>query len=202
MARPYVPDEKISSSSDGVLQVIRDRWSPYCFDSRPVELEQLRVCLEAASWAASSYNEQPWYFIVAHRENENEFERALSCLLEANQAWAKYAGAILLSASSDTFSRNKNPNRVHQYDLGQAVAHFALQATSLGLCVHQMAGIHVSKIRSEYKIPEGITPQTALAVGYAAEQPQVGQQDLAARDRASRTRKELKEFVFRGTWGA
>jgi nitroreductase len=197
----YVPQPKQAQTSTEILAVIRDRWSPYVFDAQPVPATHLEQCLLAASWAASSYNEQPWYFIVAQREEASEFSRMLACLLDANQGWAKFAGALLLTLSQDTFSRNGSPNRVSQHDLGQAAAHFALQATALGLAVHQMAGIHIGKIRAEYQIPDGFTPQTAIAVGSAAKQPAAGQEELIGRDNAPRQRKPLSQFVFKGGWG-
>jgi nitroreductase len=197
----YVPQPKQAQASSEILSVIRDRWSPYVFDGQPVPAAHLDQCLVAASWAASSYNEQPWYFLVAHREDTAEFNRMLGCLLDANQGWAKFAGALLLTVSQDTFSRNGSPNRVSQYDLGQAAAHFALQATAHGLAVHQMGGIHIGKIRAEYQIPDGFSPQTAIAVGYAAKQPAAGQEELVSRDNSPRQRKPLSQFVFKGGWG-
>jgi len=197
----YVPQPKLAQVSSEILSVIRDRWSPYAFDGRTVAVADIEQSLVAASWAASSYNEQPWYFLIAYREESAEFERMLSCLLDANQVWAKFASVLMLTVSQESFSRNGTPNRVHQHDLGQAAAHFALQATAQGLAVHQMAGIHISKIRTEYQIPEGFVPQTAIAVGYAAEKPAVGQEELIGRDQATRQRKPLSQFVFKGRWG-
>ncbi len=108
----------------------------------------------------------------------------------------------MLTVSQENFSRNNSPNRVHQHDLGQAAAHLALQATAHGLAVHQMAGIHISKIRAEYQIPEGFAPQTAIAIGYAAKNPTAGQEELFGRDVAPRQRKPLSQFVFKGRWGS
>jgi hypothetical protein len=125
----------------------------------------------------------------------------LGCLLETNQAWAKYAGALLIAVSKESFSHNGTPNRVHAYDLGQAVAQLSLQATALGLHVHQMAGINSSRIRQEYSIPDGYVPQTAIALGYAAREVLPGQQSFADRDTKSRNRKKISEYVFSGKWG-
>jgi nitroreductase len=199
---PYVPIEKQAQTSPEILAAIRERWSPYAFDGQPVPAALIEPCLVAASWAASSYNEQPWYFLVAHREQTAEFDRMLSCLLDANQGWAKFAGVLMVTVSRETFVRNGSPNRVHQHDLGQAAAHFSLQATVQGLAVHQMAGIHIGKIRAEYQIPDGFSPQTAIAIGYAAKQPAPGQEELIGRDQAPRQRKPLSQFVFHGRWGA
>ncbi len=193
---------KVGQPDYAVLPMVTQRWSPYCFDGRPVPGDLLLQCLEAARWSASSYNEQPWYFVLAERNNEESFEAMLSCLMEANQAWAKFAGALLIAVSKETFTHNNTPNRCHAYDLGQAVAHLSLQATSLGLHVHQMGGINPSRIRQLYAIPDGFVPQTAIAIGYAATDLIPGQEALASRDTQPRNRKKISEFVYSGKWGA
>lgn len=186
-----------------VLDVVANRWSPYRFDGREVEAEKLLACLEAARWAASSYNEQPWSFVVAQRQDESEFERMLQCLLEANQAWARRAGVLVLTVTHSTFQRNGNPNRVAQFDLGQSVAHLALQATALGLQVHQMAGVNLSKVRQEYQVPDGYEPQTALAIGYpdVSEPSDEAGKELLRRENGPRTRNSLSDQVFVLKWG-
>jgi nitroreductase len=181
-----------------VHDLIADRWSPYVFEPRGVEREKLLSCLEAARWAASSFNEQPWSFLVAERTDETEFKRMLSCLMEANQAWAADAGVLLLTVVAKSFSRNNNPNRVAQHDLGLAMGNFSLQATQLGLTVHQMAGVELSKVRTTYSIPDSHEPVTAIAVGYAGDPAQ--NEALAPRDQSPRSRKPLSEFVFCGGW--
>lgn len=185
----------------GVMPEMLERWSPYCFDDQTVPGDLLLQCLEATRWSASSYNEQPWYFLLSEKSKPDGFEKMLGCLLEANQVWAKYAGALLIAVSKENFSHNGTPNRVHAYDLGQAVAQLSLQATALGLQVHQMAGINLSRIRQEYSIPDGYVPQTAVAIGYAAKEPLPGQEAFAGRDTKPRTRKKISEFVFSEKWG-
>jgi nitroreductase len=184
-----------------VLDAVALRYSPYIYEPRQVEKEKLLACFEAARWAASSFNEQPWRFQVALREDEAEFERALSCLMEANQTWARNSGVIILASVTTSFARNGKPNRVAIHDLGLAMGNFSLQATELGLAVHQMAGINPSKIRSEYELPEGVEPVTAIAVGYAGNPTQADDQDLAARDQGPRQRKPFNEFIFGKTYG-
>jgi len=176
------------------------RQSVYVFDPKPVEAEKLKRCLTAAAWAASSFNEQPWSFILARREDEAAFEKMLGCLVEANQAWARNAGALMLTAVARNFAKNGKPNRVAEHDLGAAAAHMALQAAALGLQVHQMAGVELGKIRTEYAIPDGYDPLTGIAIGYPGDLDSADE-NLAQRDRAARTRKPLKEFVFEGAWG-
>lgn len=188
---------KHAATEHPVIAPIPDRWSPYAYEPRSVEKAKLQSLFEAARWAASSYNEQPWVFIVALRENQAEFQKALGCLVEANQAWAKDAGVLILTAYSKRFVRNNTPNRVAEHDLGQAAAHLALQATALGLQAHQMAGIDIAKTRATYSIPEGYEPHTAIAVGYAASN---GDPEMLKRDHTPRQRKAFSQFVFAGGW--
>ena len=176
------------------------RSSPYCFSKSKVSREDLYSLFEAARWAASSYNEQPWSYIVAMREDNEEFERLLSCLVEGNQRWAASAPVLVLGITSLNFSRNGKPNRAAIHDLGQASANLALEATARGLSVHQMIGILPDKARELYAIPQGHEPMTAIAVGYQGE-PKDFPDDLQQRDANRRPRKPLKEFVFGARWG-
>jgi len=184
-----------------VQDLIATRWSPYSFADRSVSDEDLRSLFEAARWAASSYNEQPWSYIIAKKEDASEFERLLSCLVETNQLWAKSASALALGISSLNFARNNKPNRAAVHDLGLAAGNLVLEATSRGLSVHQMIGILPDKAREVYSIPEGCEPMTAIAIGYAGD-PNDLPEDLRTRDAARRPRKPLKEFIFGGKWGA
>jgi nitroreductase len=176
------------------------RWSPYCFSNNKVSREDLCSLFEAARWAASSYNEQPWSYIVATREDHEEFERLLSCLVEGNQRWAASAPVLVLGIASLNFSRNGKPNRAAIHDLGQASANLVLEATARGLYVHQMIGILPDKAREVYAIPEGHEPMTAIAVGYPGD-PKDFPDELQQRDANRRPRKPLKEFLFGAKWG-
>jgi nitroreductase len=176
------------------------RWSPYCFSRNKVSCEDLCSLFEAARWAASSYNEQPWSYILARQEQNDEFQRLLSCLVEANQCWAGNAPVLALGIASLNFSRNNKPNRAAIHDLGQASASLALEATARGLYVHQMIGILPDKARELYAIPEGHEPMTAIAIGYAGEAGDFPQ-ELGERDANRRPRKPLEEFVFGSNWG-
>jgi len=191
---------KTASTDHPVIPAIAERFSPYAYDGKPVDRGQALSCFEAARWAASSYNEQPWSFIVAFREDGAAFEKMLECLLEANQAWAKHAGMLMITVVVRTFSRNGKPNRVAEHDLGLAMGNFSIQATTLGLHVHQMAGINPTKARQTYNVPDGFDPITAVAVGHAADPGTFGNADLADRDRAARSRKPLTDFVFQDAW--
>jgi len=184
-----------------VHDLIASRWSPYSFANRSVSDEDLRSLFEAARWAPSSYNEQPWIYIVAKKEDASEFARLLSCLVEGNQAWAKAASVLALGVSRLHSAHNQKPNRAALHDLGLAAANIVLEATARGLSVHQMIGILPDKARELYSVPEGYEPLTAMAIGYAGDPAQLPA-ELQARDGARRPRKPLKEFVFGGKWGA
>ena len=186
-----------------VLDVIAERWSPYRFRPQEVEDEKILQCLEAARWAASCFNDQPWSWIIARRQDNDSFERMLGCLVEGNRAWASQAGVLLLCVMQSRFAYNGKPNRVALYDLGQSAAHIALQATALGLHAHQMAGVNLSVARHEYGIGDGYEPQTAIAIGYADDSPPVNDvaRKLSDRESGPRGRKPLADSVFEGKWG-
>ncbi|WP_432800230.1 nitroreductase family protein [Poriferisphaera sp. WC338] len=177
------------------------RWSPRSFANKPVETEKLHRLFEAARWAASSYNEQPWRFIVARKENSAAFEKAIGCLLEANQAWAKNASMLILTAISTSFAKNGKPNRVAIHDLGLAIGNMTHQATEDGLYLHQMAGVDLQKVRDAYQIPDGFEPVTAIAVGYLGNENDLPEDWMREQEAAERTRKGFNEIVFGQTWG-
>src|SRR6516165_3567994 len=161
--------QKTATPAHRIHDLIARRWSPYAFSPRAVADEDLRCLFEAARWAASSYNEQPWRYIVATKANAGEFERLVSCLVEGNQAWAGAAPVLALGCTSLKFALNDKPNTAAHHDLGLASASLTLEATSRGLSVHQMIGILPDRARELYRIPDGVQPLTALAIGYAAE---------------------------------
>ena len=183
-----------------IHEVFRNRWSPYAFADRAVSDDDLRSLFEAARWAPSSYNEQPWSYIVATKADSGDFKRLLSCLVEANQAWAAAAPVLALGCTSMKFTRNDKPNAAAEHDLGLASANLTLEATARGVFVHQMIGILPDKAREVYSIPDGVQPLTALAIGYAAD-PDTLEEKLRQRETAPRSRKPLSDFVYGGAWG-
>ena len=192
--------EKKASTDYPIHELLAERWSPYGFEDRPVAQADLRSLFEAARWAASSYNEQPWSYLVAARENPVEFARLLSCLVEGNQAWAKAAPVLALGVVSLRFSRNNKENRAAVHDLGLAAGNLLVEATARGLCVHQMIGILPDKAREVYQIPEHSEAWTAIAIGYKGDPARLPDA-LKERDLAPRQRKPLSQFVFTGKWG-
>jgi nitroreductase len=192
--------ENLANNDNPIHDLLRSRWSPRAFSERSVEPALLARLFEAARWAASSFNEQPWAFLVATKELPAEHERALACLMEMNRVWARAAPVLILTAAKLAFSRNGQPNRVALHDLGLAVAQLAVQATAEGLVLHQMAGILPDEVRRTFAIPEGWQPLTGIALGYDGD-PATLPEDLRKREMAPRERKKLSEFVFTGGWG-
>lgn len=183
-----------------IHELIQRRWSPRAFADRAVDKATLLSLLEAARWAPSSYNEQPWSFLVATRDQPDEFQRLLSCLVEFNAGWAQHAPVLMLSVASLQFQRNAKPNRHALHDVGLAAENLVLQCTAMGLVAHQMAGFDADKARELYQIPETHEPVAAIALGYPGE-PASLPDPLRERELEPRTRKALDEFVFTGRWG-
>jgi nitroreductase len=183
-----------------VQDLVAERWSPYVFADRPVAEETLRSLFEAARWAPSSYNEQPWRYLVARREQPEAFERMLSCLVEGNQAWARFVPVLALGVVARTFERNGKPNKAAEHDLGLAAGNLLAEATARGLHVHQMIGILPDRARDLYAIPQDFDALTALAIGHHGERPEAPD-TLRERDAGARTRRPLPAFVFEGRFG-
>ena len=175
------------------------RCCPYGFSDRRVADADLVSLFEAARCSASAHNAQPWVCFIATAESGEEFARLLSCLVPANQAWAKAAPVLILTVVSQ-FAKTQEENRAALHELGQASANLSLEATARGLSVHQMIGILPDRARELYQIPEHFEAWTAMAIGYAGSseaQPAAFQE----RDRAPRERKPAGDFVFTGAWG-
>jgi len=173
-------------------EVIRERWSPREFSSRPVEPEKLRNLFDAARWAASCFNEQPWRFVIATRDQPEAFAKVLGLLMEKNQQWAKTAWALGFSAAKKTFSHNSAPNRFGIHDTGAATANLATEGTAKGLRTHFMGGFDAQRARTEFHVPDDFEIGAAFAIGYI---------DETGTAPAARTRKTLEEIVFEGGWG-
>lgn len=191
--------EKPAPTDYPVHELIAQRWSPRAFSNRPVEIRTILAILEAARWAPSSYNEQPWRFIVATRDDEEGYNRLLQCLVEFNQLWARTAPVLLISVASLQFERNGKKNRCAVHDVGLATANLMLEATARGLFVHAMAGVNLDKVRETYDIPEGFEPVAAIALGYAGD-PSVLPEELREGESAPRIRKPLRDIVYGGVW--
>jgi len=184
-----------------IHELISHRWSPRAFDARPVEREKLRSLFEAARWAASSYNAQPWYFIVATKDDPEDYKKVLESFVEFNQGWAKSAPVIALSVAGHKMPHDGSANRHAFHDVGQAAANLALQATALGLQVHQMAGIIPDKARQIFNIPPDFEAVAGFAIGYPGDPMTLPEGRLRDNETGARQRKPASDFVFTGAWG-
>ena len=192
--------DKPADTQYPIHDLLRQRWSPRAFDDRPIEPEKLRSLFEAARWAPSSNNGQPWRFIVATKDNETEWNRLLACLVEGNRKWAYRAPVLILSVASLNFEDDAKPNRHAFHDTGLAVENLVLQATALGLVAHQMAGFDVEKARADLKIPSGHEPVAMIAVGYPGDLASLSDR-LREREQQPRSRQPISEWTFSGQWG-
>ena len=182
-----------------VHELIAARWSPCGFADRAVAVSELRSLFEAARWAPSSFNEQPWRYVVATRDDAAGFSKLLEVLVEANQEWARRAPVLVLAIAMSKFTRNGRDNRHAWHDLGAATACLTVEATARGLAVHQMAGFDHARAREAFRIPDQADPVAVFALGYPSLE---GLPDhLARRDAAPRQRTPLSESVFCGAFG-
>lgn len=191
--------DKTARTSRPIHSLLSQRWSPRAFADRPVEPARLVALLEAARWAPSSYNEQPWHFIVAPKAETESFDRLLGCLSRGNASWAGKAPVLML-AVAQLVDEDGDPNRHAFYDVGQAVAQMALQALDLGLYMHQMAGFDVEKAQQVFAIPGQFEPAAAIALGYLGD-PAGLPERYREGEVGPRSRKALADFVFAGQWG-
>lgn len=178
--------------ASSMQQILSHRYSGYAYDtSKPVEEEQLKLLIEAASLAPSSYNEQPWHFIICDRNrNKEAYEKLLSTLVEFNRNWASKAPVLILGVAASNSSHNGKFNRFSQYDTGAATFSMMLRATSLGLMAHQMAGYDEVKAKELFSIPNGYTPMSVMAIGYRSSEE----------EQPERKRKSYSENFFLGSW--
>ena len=194
------PAEKFADTLPAVHDLIRARWSPRAFSNRDVSGQDLKTIFEAARWAASSFNEQPWRFLVARKSDGPAYEKILHLLAPFNQAWAKTAPVLFIMVARRNFSHNGSPNLYAVHDAGQALAHVFLQATALGLHAHGMAGYDRERARIELGIPDDYDFGAAVALGYLGSPDQLSDQQRQA-ELAARTRKPLNEIVFGAEFG-
>jgi nitroreductase len=192
--------EKLAETKVPIHEPFGRRWSPRAFSERPVEPEKLLSLFEAARWASSSSNEQPWAFIVATNADPKNYEAMLGVLVDFNRGWARKAPVLILTLAHTQFDKDGRPNRHALYDLGQAAANLSLQATAIGLATHPMAGFNVEAARQRFAVPEGWEPVSVIALGYPGD-PGSLDDTLRQRELAQRQRKPLSSFVFSGTWG-
>jgi len=182
-----------------IHELIAERRSIRAFADKSISRETLLSLFEAARWAPSSRNEQPWRFIAALKEEKEAFEKILSCLYEGNRVWAQHGSAVFITLVKKTFS-DQHPNAHAMHDVGLAVGNISLQATALGLFLHQMGGIEREKIRTLFEVPDDFEIISITVAGYAGN-PESLPEDLRQREVQPRMRKSLDEILFRGKFG-
>jgi nitroreductase len=187
----------IASNEVPIHEVIAKRASAHAFAARPVTARDLRAVLEAARWAASSFNAQPWKFVVARREDAKSFENTLSALMPMNREWASSAPVLIVTVARANYPHNEQPNRHAWHDVGLATGNLMTQAAALGLVTGPMGGFDPKAAREKLHIPEGWEPVAVIALGYPAD---TGATD-GARTARPRARHPLAEIVFGGDWG-
>jgi nitroreductase len=176
--------------------LLQRRWSPRAFSPQPVAEEDLLTLLEAARWAASANNEQPWRFIYAAKEQGEHYNKLFACLNERNQSWAQSAPALIMTLIKTHFERNDQPNKWALHDLGLAVGNLTTQASALDLYVHNMAGFSIERAQELFNLPPGVEPVTMIAVGYLGDPEQLPE-PFKQRELAQQQRKPLSELILR-----
>jgi nitroreductase len=192
--------EKPTITEIPLIESISRRWSPRAFATTPVSQDRLRQLLEAARWAPSCYNAQPWTFIVGTQDNPETFRKLSKCLVPVNQTWAAKAPVLMLALAELNFAHNGKPNRHAAHDVGLALGNLLNQATILGLQAHLMAGFSGDTARELFAVPDTHDPVTMLALGYPGD-PESLPDTLREKELAPRTRKSLDEIAFGGTLG-
>ena len=183
-----------------ILEIIKERWSPYSFSSSDVEEFKLKAMFEAAGYAPSSNNEQPWSFVYATRNDGNIFDDYLGFLADSNRLWASKAYCLIISMARMKYALSGKPNRFAFHDTGMAVGNLLLQAQALDVFVHQMGGYSVEKVKEYFRLESDIEPVAMMAVGYLGD----GQgltDELLKRDEQRRPRKPVSLYAFRNIPG-
>lgn len=194
--------DKAGKTDFELIPEIAGRWSPRAFGEQAVETEKLKRVLEAARWAPSSRNEQPWRFIIA-RKGDEHYQKLFEGLNEFNQKWAWTAPVLGATLSSKHFARNSRPNSHNFHDVGLAMGNLLAQATHEGLHLHQLAGIVHENITENFRVnPNEYDVVTMFVMGYQDESRLAELDEKYQKsEKAERNRKDLTELVFGKEFG-
>ncbi|MBC7451077.1 MAG: nitroreductase family protein [Cytophagales bacterium] len=177
-----------------VHSLILKRWSARSFNSKEITEEELNTILEAASWAPSAMNEQPWRYVAALKQHEAGFKAILECLVPGNALWAKAAAALLVCYTKRTYTQNDHINVSADHDTGMANQNLLLQALSMNIYGHIMGGFDKEKTREAFQLGEDFDPLCVIALGYLGEADQL-EEPFKGRETTPRVRKAMNEFV-------
>ncbi len=191
--------EKPALTNLDINPLLKKRWSPRSFTSQKVENDVLARIFEAARWAPSSSNIQPWRFIVG-RKGDKTWDMILESLVDFNQKWAKLAPVLVLSVGNKISSKTNKPNKIFQYDVGQSVAYITFQVMQEGLFIHQMGGLNTEKAAKLFQVPEDYQVLTAMAIGHKGE-PELLEGDFVKMEKSDRDRLTAAELVFEEAFG-
>ena len=185
---------KIPNTKYNVNSLFVDRWSPRAFSEKSISTEDLMSMFEAASWAASAMNDQPWRYIAAQKENTESFNQLVDCLNPANQIWAKNAAVLIISGMSTIYSSNQKPNGGAMHDLGLANQNLILQAQSKNIYSHIMGGFDKEKATSLFNSDGSIVAHCMIALSYLGD-PELLDETLKQRELTGRSRRPIEDFV-------
>lgn len=191
--------EKPTNNQFPILEALQQRWSPRSFSEKAVEKEKLQSLLEAARWAPSARNEQPWRFIVGVKGDET-WDKIYESLVEWNRQWAGRAAVLVINIGKKFYDFRHLENDTYQYDTGQAVAMMVTEAVNQGLIGHQMGGYSATKAIELFEIPEDYQPISVSAFGYSGD-PDLLPEDMRKSEFEERQRRPLNETVFSGKFG-
>ena len=183
------------SADHPIDKLFLDRWSPRAMTGQPIPNDELLILFEAARWAPSSFNNQPWRMLYAHRDSEH-WRLFFDLLVESNQVWAKNASALILFISKTTFDYNGKPSITHTFDAGAAWENFALQGSLKGYVVHGMQGFDYERARTALHIPDDFRVEAIVAVGFPAS-PEVLPEKLQKKEGPS-DRRKLEQTICEG----
>lgn len=178
-----------------IMDLLQKRWSPRAFADKALTTAQVMLLLEAARWAASCNNEQPWRFIWSHKNGSDLYKLLFDCLLPGNQAWASSAPLLMLTLVQTEFSDNGKPNRWAGHDLGLAIGNLTAQATSMDLYVHNMGGFSQARVQEHFQLPSSLQAMTMIAIGYLGD-PAMLSEFNQKREAEIQERKPLSELIL------
>ena len=183
-----------------IHNLISERKSIRAFSDKEISDEALITLMEAARWAPSSMNEQPWRFIVVRKENTEAFQKMIQCLNDSNKIWAQHASILLLTVANNTITTLNKPNAYAWHDIGLAIGNLSLQAISMDIFLHQMGGFKSEEAKKLFNIPNGFDPVSVIALGYQGNAEALPS-PLRERELKQRERKPLSEIVYSNTFG-
>jgi len=191
--------DKRAKTNYPIHEILERRWSPRAFDGVKIDRAKVQRIFEAARWAPSASNEQPWYFIIGE-QGDDSYKKIFETLVEFNQLWAKTAPFVGIAVGKINVLKSGEPNDWYSYDVGQSIAFMSFQATHDGLFVHQMGGFDREKVREFFEIPDGFEAIAAFAIGNIGDYKEL-HPNLQKIELAERTRKSMDEFVFSNKFG-